>query len=149
MLIHIIILLGVVLLAVSIANSLIEISIENKFGKDCSNSFTIGVMSGLLSAIIIAIPIVIIVDKKTPDAIDVYRNNVPVQRNLISLATYVTLFPQLVAGPIVRYADVEAELIKRDVSYSKFARGVRRFIIGLSKPNPFFRINTKIFNKIN
>ena len=75
MLIHIIILLGVVLLAVSIANSLIEISIENKFGKDCSNSFTIGVMSGLLSAVIIAIPFLIIIDKATPSAIDVYRNN--------------------------------------------------------------------------
>lgn len=70
-----IILLGVVLLAVSIANGLIEISIENKFGKDCSNGFVIGVMSGLLSAIIIAIPIVIIVDKTTPSAIDVYRND--------------------------------------------------------------------------
>ena len=70
-----IIILFVVVLAVSIANGLIEISIENKFGKDCSNGFTIGVMSGLLSAVIIAIPIAIIVDKKTPDAIDVYRNN--------------------------------------------------------------------------
>ena len=74
MLSHIIILF-VVVLAVSIANGLIEISIENKFGKDCSNGFTIGVMSGLLSAIIIAIPIAIIVDKTTPDAIDVYRND--------------------------------------------------------------------------
>lgn len=74
MLSHIIILF-VVVLAVSIANGLIEISIENKFGKDCSNSFTIGVMSGLLSAIIIAIPVAIMVDKTTPSAIDVYRNN--------------------------------------------------------------------------
>lgn len=67
--------LFVVVLAVSIANGLIEISIENKFGKDCSNSFTIGVMSGLLSALLIAIPVAIIIDKTTPNAIDVYRNN--------------------------------------------------------------------------
>jgi preprotein translocase subunit SecF len=70
----IIIILFLVVLVVSIANGLIEISIENKSGKDCSNSFTIGVMSGLLSAVIIAIPFLIIIDKKTPSAIDVYRN---------------------------------------------------------------------------
>lgn len=70
-----IIILFVVVLAVSIANGLIEISIENKFGKDCSNGFVTGVMSGLLSAVIIAIPIAIIVDKTTPSAIDVYRND--------------------------------------------------------------------------
>ena len=70
-----IIILFVVVLAVSIANGLIETSSENKFCKDCSNGFTIGVISGLLSAIIIAIPIAFIVDKTTPSAIDVYRNN--------------------------------------------------------------------------
>lgn len=71
---HIIILFVVVLL-VSIANGLIEISIENKFGKDCSNGFTIGVISGFVSALLITIPVVIIIDKTTPSAIDVYRNN--------------------------------------------------------------------------
>lgn len=70
-----IIILFVVVLAVSIANGFIEISIENKFGKDCSNGFVTGVMSGLLTAVIIAIPVTIIVDKITPSAIDVYRNN--------------------------------------------------------------------------
>ena len=74
MLIHIIILF-VVVSAVAVTNGIIEISIENKFGKDCSNSFTIGVISGLLSAVIIAIPVAIMIDKKTPSAIDVYRNN--------------------------------------------------------------------------
>ncbi len=74
MLSHIIILFVVVLL-VSIANGLIEISIENKLGKDCSNSFTIGVISGFVSALLITIPVAIMVDKTTPSAIDVYRNN--------------------------------------------------------------------------
>ena len=69
-----IIILFVVVLAVSIANGLIEISIENKFGKDCSNSFTIGVISGFASALLITIPVVIMIDKTTPSAIDVYRN---------------------------------------------------------------------------
>ena len=66
-------------------------------------------------------------------SIDVYRNNVPVQRNLISLATYVTLFPQLVAGPIVRYLDVANDLKYRTHNFDKFYDGVYRFIIGLSK----------------
>jgi preprotein translocase subunit SecF len=70
-----IIILFVAVSAVAVANGIIETSIENKFGKDCSNSFTIGVISGLLSAVIIAIPVAIMIDKKTPSAIDVYRNN--------------------------------------------------------------------------
>lgn len=70
-----IIILFVVVLAVSIANGLIDISIENKFGKDCSNGFTIGVISGFVSALLITIPVAIIIDKTTPSAIDVYRNN--------------------------------------------------------------------------
>lgn len=70
-----IIILFVVVILVSVVNGLIEISIENQFGKNCSNGFVIGAMSGLLSAIIIAIPVAIIIDKTTPSAIDVYRNN--------------------------------------------------------------------------
>lgn len=66
-------------------------------------------------------------------SIDVYRNNAPVQKNIISLATYVTLFPQLVAGPIVRYADVYCDLNHRKHSIDKIYEGVYRFIIGLSK----------------
>lgn len=65
--------------------------------------------------------------------IDVYNKKVPAQKSLIKLATYVSLFPQLIAGPIVRYTDVEKELTKREYSYEKFSLGVRRFIIGLSK----------------
>lgn len=66
-------------------------------------------------------------------SIDVYRNKVPVQRNLISLATYVTLFPQLVAGPIVRYLDISNDLSYRTHTFDKFYEGVYKFIIGLSK----------------
>ncbi len=66
-------------------------------------------------------------------AIDVYRGEVGAQRNPISLAAYVSLFPQLIAGPIVRYADVAAQLDERTHSLSKTAQGIRRFMIGLSK----------------
>ena len=66
-------------------------------------------------------------------SIDVYRNKAPVQKNIISLATYVTLFPQLVAGPIVRYIDVAKDLNKRNHSLNKFYDGTCRFIVGLSK----------------
>lgn len=65
--------------------------------------------------------------------IDVYRGTVKAQRNLISLAAYITMFPQLIAGPIVRYADVERELKERTHSFEKTAYGIRRFVIGLGK----------------
>ncbi|MFC1953738.1 MBOAT family O-acyltransferase [Chloroflexota bacterium] len=65
--------------------------------------------------------------------IDVYRNSTPVQKNLIALSTYITLFPQLIAGPIVRYNTIAQDLIGRKHSLSLFAEGVHRFVIGLGK----------------
>jgi alginate O-acetyltransferase complex protein AlgI len=65
--------------------------------------------------------------------IDVYRNEAKVQKNILNLATYVALFPQLIAGPIVRYTTVEAELKERTHSIDKVAQGIWRFAIGLSK----------------
>jgi alginate O-acetyltransferase complex protein AlgI len=65
--------------------------------------------------------------------VDVYRGDAKVQTNFIRLATYVTLFPQLIAGPIVRYTTVEEELSYRRHSLSDFAAGVTRFATGLAK----------------
>lgn len=65
--------------------------------------------------------------------IDVYRGQVKAQRNWIDFATYVALFPQLVAGPIVKYSTIAEQLRSRTVSIELFAQGVRRFIIGLAK----------------
>jgi len=65
--------------------------------------------------------------------IDVYRGNVPVQRNPISFGAYVTLFPQLIAGPIVRYSDVARELDTRVHTWDDAMAGIRRFLIGLGK----------------
>ena len=65
--------------------------------------------------------------------VDVYRGEVKAQRNYISLAAYVALFPQLIAGPIVRYSDIAAQLESRTHSFSNVALGTRRFILGLAK----------------
>jgi len=65
--------------------------------------------------------------------IDVYRGNVKTQKNPITLGAYIALFPQLIAGPIVRYSDVEAQLKSRSHSISKIYAGLSRFITGLCK----------------
>ena len=65
--------------------------------------------------------------------VDVYLHKVKVQRSLISFALYVTMFPQLVAGPIVKYSDIDYQLTNRKESINKFGQGVDRFIIGLGK----------------
>ena len=65
--------------------------------------------------------------------IDVYRGEVRSQKNFLNLATYVTLFPQLIAGPIVRYQTIEDQLNFRKESISQFSRGIKRFAIGLGK----------------
>ncbi len=65
--------------------------------------------------------------------IDVYRGNVPSQKNPISFGAYVALFPQLIAGPIVRYIDVARELNERTHSWEDAALGLRRFLVGLAK----------------
>ena len=65
--------------------------------------------------------------------VDVYRGKVKAQKNFLKLATYVSLFPQLIAGPIVRYETIEKELDNRTSNFENFAYGVRRFVIGLGK----------------
>lgn len=65
--------------------------------------------------------------------IDVYRDDVRVQKNLIDFGMYITMFPQLIAGPIVRYADVQDQLAERSVTTADFSEGVMRFVVGLGK----------------
>ncbi len=65
--------------------------------------------------------------------IDVYRGSVPAQKNFIDLACYIALFPQLIAGPIVRYSDVVLQLKNRTHSIEKVSLGIRRFVLGLAK----------------
>ncbi len=65
--------------------------------------------------------------------IDVYRGQTPADRNFINFACYVTMFPQLIAGPIVRYTSVAKELKERYTTVASFADGIRQFIIGLGR----------------
>lgn len=65
--------------------------------------------------------------------IDVYRGDVRPQRSYIAFAAYIAMFPQLIAGPIVRYSDIELQLKERTHSIDNAAYGVRRFITGLAK----------------
>ncbi len=65
--------------------------------------------------------------------VDVYKKDVKASKNFLDFATYVSLFPQLVAGPIVRYKTVENELKNRKINFDYFAKGVKRFTIGLAK----------------
>lgn len=65
--------------------------------------------------------------------IDVYRKNVPVQKNPLHIALYITMFPQLVAGPIVRYEDIYEKIVDRDTRTEELVQGTGRFIIGLAK----------------
>lgn len=65
--------------------------------------------------------------------IDVYRKDAKAQKSFIALATYIVMFPQLIAGPIVRYTDIENELTTRKHDLDNVAYGIRRFVIGLGK----------------
>ncbi len=65
--------------------------------------------------------------------IDLYRGKTKVQKNPIKFGAYVTMFPQLIAGPIVRYVDIEAQLDRPDLSIDSIADGVRQFLVGLGK----------------
>ncbi|KJR96998.1 MAG: alginate O-acetyltransferase [Desulfobulbaceae bacterium BRH_c16a] len=81
--------------------------------------------------------------------IDVYRGKVQAQTSLIRLGLYISLFPQLIAGPIVRYHDIATSLAKRKVDMADFSAGVQRFLLGLSKKvllaNPLAFTADKIF----
>ena len=88
---------------------------------------------GLLPAVSLPIGISFYIFQSMSYIIDVYRDDAPVQKNPLTFGTYVTLFPQLIAGPIVRYADVALMLQTRKETLSQFAAGVRLFIVGLGK----------------
>jgi len=81
--------------------------------------------------------------------IDVYRDDAPVSKNFINFGTYVALFPQLIAGPIVRYRDVAEQLVNRLETLEMFTRGVKLFMVGLAKKviiaNTMGTLTTNIF----
>ena len=65
--------------------------------------------------------------------IDLYTGKIRVQKNLLSFALYISLFPQLIAGPIVKYKEIEEQLVGRKESWSKYSYGMTRFVVGLAK----------------
>jgi alginate O-acetyltransferase complex protein AlgI len=65
--------------------------------------------------------------------IDVYRKEVEIQKNFYKLALYISIFPALIAGPIIKYRDLKDQIDNHDMSFDKFSYGVKRFIIGLAK----------------
>lgn len=81
--------------------------------------------------------------------VDVYRKEEEAQKNLFNLALYITFFPQLVAGPIIRYNDVAEQLEKRSPHFNQFINGIQRFVLGLSKKvliaNPLGQVADEIF----
>ena len=81
--------------------------------------------------------------------IDVYRGNVKVQTNLPNFALYVTMFPQLIAGPIVQYADVDEQLASREISRTKFGEGSMYFIRGLAKKVLLANTSGMIFTEVS
>ena len=80
--------------------------------------------------------------------IDLYRGRVEPQRDAIAFFAYVTMFPQLVAGPIVRYTDIEKKLLSRQISFQKFSEGVTRFASGLGKKVIFANYAGKIASEL-
>ena len=81
--------------------------------------------------------------------IDVYRDDAPVSKNFVNFGTYVALFPQLIAGPIVRYRDVAEQLVNRRETLEMFTKGVKLFMVGLAKKviiaNTMGTLTTNIF----
>lgn len=82
-------------------------------------------------------------------SVDVYRRTAKPQKNIINLATYITLFPQLIAGPIVRYETVAKQLEERRENVDDFGEGVRRFVTGLGKKVLIANMAGEIFNTLS
>lgn len=102
-------------------------------------NFTISVIEKLLhrefqfAEVVLPIGISFFTFQGLSYVVDVYRRDVAAQKNPFKLAMYISLFPQLVAGPIVRYKDIESEINNREITLADFATGARRFVVGLFK----------------
>ena len=81
--------------------------------------------------------------------IDLYRGKFPAQRNFVSFAAYITMFPQLIAGPIVRYEEIEAQLNDRRLTLSRFGKGALRFIFGLAKKVLLANLAGALFDEVH
>jgi alginate O-acetyltransferase complex protein AlgI len=109
-----------------------------------------GFYSGELSKIVLPIGISFFTFHAMSYLIDVYRDQAHIQNNFAKLTLYLSLFPQLIAGPIVRYKDVDKQIESRSMSVDKFSSGIRRFMLGLMRKvliaNPMALIADQAFN---
>ena len=104
-----------------------------------------------LKGIVLPIGISFYIFQTLSYVIDLYREDIKVQKNIINLALYTSFFPQLIAGPIVKYHDIENQINSRTITYEKTAYGIKRFIYGLSKKvilsNTFAEVVDNILGK--
>ncbi len=137
---------------ISVALNLLMIGIFKYAGFATSILKDLGILTEIVN---IALPIGIsfFTFQGLSYVVDVYRGDTPVQKNPLNVALYVSLFPQLVAGPIVRYTDIEKEIIQREHSVSGISNGLVRFMLGFGKKmliaNPMGLIADEVFALID
>ncbi len=114
------------------------------------NLRALGLWSGGWEQVVLPIGVSFFTFQALSYVVDVYRGDGPVQRSPLDFGLYVALFPQLIAGPIVRYRDVALQLLEREASVDGFVEGVRRFVIGLGKKvlvaNPLAFVADRVFD---
>ncbi len=122
-----------VFLALSVGSSLITLGIFKYTDFFISSFNSVSGLAVPLTGIALPIGISFYTFQILSYTVDVYRGDVAAQKNPISLAAYVSMFPQLIAGPIVRYSDIEKQLVSRSHNFDLAAQGIRRFVLGLGK----------------
>ena len=124
-------------LALAVTGNLAALALFKYANFAVANIDTIAPIFGAAPIALAAIPLPLGISFFTFHAIsyvvDVYKRTASAQRSVPEFALYILLFPQLIAGPIIRYRDIAAQLVARDPSTSEFAYGVRRFVLGLGK----------------
>ena len=124
-------------LALAVAGNLAALGVFKYANFAVANIDAIAPVLGASPIALAAIPLPLGISFFTFHAIsyvvDVYKRTAAAQRSVPAFALYILLFPQLIAGPIIRYRDIAAQLVARDPNVSEFAYGVRRFVLGLGK----------------
>ena len=122
---------SVLVLAVALNLAILGVFKYTGFFMGLIKSLTHGSFS--IPEIVLPIGISFYIFQSMSYVIDVYRGTAPVQHSILSFGTYVALFPQLIAGPIVKYGDIAEQLAEREETRALFAAGVRNFLYGLAK----------------
>lgn len=122
-----------IVLTVFIAVDVLILVVFKYLGFIVGNFITIFHLNVIVPEIALPIGISFYTFQEMSYLIDLYRKKIPVQKNILHLALYVAMFPQLIAGPIVRYIDIEKELLERNVTLHGISKGISRFSTGLVK----------------